>query len=873
MTYEIIGKVLFSQNTFFDSLIPLGNIQVVLRNTSSNNAICVSTDPLGQFRIFNIPSGNYELIESYGYNNPFLSPADFNSSSIITGAIPEKDPFISSIHPTPIGTKIFSLTPNTVFLSTSSFINNIKEVDFVDSTYFEVPFLSNNKSFSDTNLVKFEYNGTFGTNLPGTLSNTNRPSANSIPNFIYSPYSTTLPKTNGYSIVNIGNLYTNANSNYNFANHTTNIETGNLLLLNNNYGYLNNTKNVFYFETFNALNINTEYFFSFWISPLNRNISNDILEISLEIKDGNNIIISDNVIYSALDYGQFTWEQVGYTLNTLSNTSLTLTLYSYNSINKNILLGIDEISLREIYPESPLLLSKTGYYSNDLLNPEINYQITLKNTSNLINIYNLYVDDILPSNCIFKYGSGILDGVTLPGTFPFKIDTLAHSTTSTLSFIAQITSNLKNTPCNIAMAKYSYLINSTEYTLTTKTEPFCLPPLVIEPEVYLVVSENACTLKEPLKYTLNINNFNNVDFLDVSIIDELPTSVKYIENSLSINGITIPNESVLPPNGLYLGTLPSLSSNSISFFVLPETIPSPNLISNSMNIYFQNPTTKSMTFIESNTVVTNVYQVLFNSTLNAIPTTAKKNIPITFFSSLTNTGNILATSIVAFMTIPDGFSLMDNSIIIDNNGFGLTKSYIHELLLNNNFLISLPDLYPGNSVSFSFQVVPIEEINYITPFLMNYLSYFNYVSLIAKTSIYVTSSQQVFITSSGNSVSIERFANGVCFKRCDIIIFTVVVSNSPNSFSPIDCTLFEKISCNTSFIKGSIYIDGIRSGVSNPSLGIPVHSIPVGKQVKVTYSVKATSCGVSNSHSIAIIDDGGVAPIEILSNISKIIIK
>ncbi|MNV97974.1 hypothetical protein D3C71_1931680 [compost metagenome] len=97
-------------------------------------------------------------------------------------------------------------------------------------------------------------------------------------------------------------------------------------------------------------------------------------------------------------------------------------------------------------------------------------------------------------------------------------------------------------------------------------------------------------------------------------------------------------------------------------------------------------------------------------------------------------------------------------------------------------------------------------------------------------------SNVVVIPVSSPDVSVVKTTPAIDAVSGDIITYTLTVTN--NGISPVNnVVLVDPIPVGTSFVAGSVTINGTPSPLDNPGVGIPLGTIAAGATVVVTFQV------------------------------------
>ena len=115
---NVSGRVVFDRDrsaTISSGDSGLANIPVVLQNINTNQALTVLTDAAGNYSFFNVPAGDYRIVESYGEPGGVPTPGDFAGAaarSVPQGANP---PISAAANPPSGATNRRILEPSAAF--------------------------------------------------------------------------------------------------------------------------------------------------------------------------------------------------------------------------------------------------------------------------------------------------------------------------------------------------------------------------------------------------------------------------------------------------------------------------------------------------------------------------------------------------------------------------------------------------------------------------------------------------------------------------------------------------------------------------------------------------------------------------------------
>lgn len=158
---------------------------------------------------------------------------------------------------------------------------------------------------------------------------------------------------------------------------------------------------------------------------------------------------------------------------------------------------------------------------------------------------NIIVTDIIPANTSFIENSVIVNGSARPNDNPLsgiQLDNIPPNTTATILFQVRVTSIPQTNPIsNTSTIEY-------QYTLPNQ----CLLPKLLFHQFAVTTINHAtlnsnktvdlafATVGDALTYTITLNQTGNVAVNDVIIQDIIPQGTTFIENSVIVNGETLP---------------------------------------------------------------------------------------------------------------------------------------------------------------------------------------------------------------------------------------------------------------------------------------------------------------------------------------------
>ncbi|HHT7126354.1 TPA: DUF7507 domain-containing protein, partial [Bacillus cereus] len=343
-----------------------------------------------------------------------------------------------------------------------------------------------------------------------------------------------------------------------------------------------------------------------------------------------------------------------------------------------------------------------------------------------------------------------------------------------------------------------------------------------------------------LTYTITLNQTGNVAVNDVIIQDIIPQGTTFIENSVIVNGETLPG--VNPVSGIPIGTITIGEDAIVSFQVTVTSIPTPNELNNNAITtfnYIVNPNNVPVTNTTTTNTVTTTVQ---NDNVIAIKavdfTSALPGQTLTYTITITNNGNIIIEDLLLVDTAPADTTFVIGSVTI--NG-------INQPNANPENGITLGNLAPNESVIITFQVTISSSTLQST---INNDATISYTPIVGLIQPPITITKQInTVTKQTNTVTttvvdpmvdIEKTADKSIVVIGDIITFTLAVFNH-SPIPTISTSVIDSIPAGTTFIENSVTINGTPVTNVRPDTGINIGSLPADSVATITFQVLVTS--------------------------------
>ncbi|MGL5327847.1 MAG: hypothetical protein ACRDD7_01175 [Peptostreptococcaceae bacterium] len=377
------------------------------------------------------------------------------------------------------------------------------------------------------------------------------------------------------------------------------------------------------------------------------------------------------------------------------------TMYSFAPVSGGVTIPNSTQSnqtLTDIVNPS-IIKNVSNIYSD--ANSTLTYTITYYNESPLTATNVVFVDTI-PDGTTYIVGSLKQDNIPIsgnPNPPGVNLTDIPPNTTVTLQFDV-----LTNTIANPSIIKNTGTISSNftnalgdsiSCVLNSNTVVTTLSTAILNS--IKKVDKSHANIGDILTYTMTIINTGNTTATNILFIDTIPNDTTYINSSFNQDG-TIINT---PPTGAGVtlpNNLPPGSTTTITFKVMVNTIPSPNPIPNAFTTiytYLLSPTIPNTSNSNSNLVTTQIN----NANLGNLTKSVDKSVVacgdiITYTINIPNIGNTTAVNVILSDTVPNGTTLVPNSILIN----GVTSSATS---LNN---LPIGNINPGATTIVSFKV-------------------------------------------------------------------------------------------------------------------------------------------------------------------------
>ena len=401
---------------------------------------------------------------------------------------------------------------------------------------------------------------------------------------------------------------------------------------------------------------------------------------------------------------------------------------------------------------------------------------------------------------------------------------------------------------NSAIANYKYIVNPNSGAVSAISLTNTVTTQVNNPDFsgnnfIKAVDKAFVNVGETVTYTITLNNKGNIAANNIKVTDLIPSGTSLVPNSVTVNGVT--QAGVNPQNGVNVGTVVANGVAVITFKVVVNQIPIPNPIPNSATLGYTYTIDPSQPNGATGSGLTNTVTTQVNNSDLSILKEVDKAIAslgdeLQYSFTITNPGNVPATSVKLTDAIPINSSFVPNSVTLngasipgENPQAGINLGSIapgSTVIVRFKVLI---DVFPSpnpmqnkGSVNFNFIVDPNNPVN------INKTKTSNTVSTVVNSAV---------IDGNNFTKSVDK-ANA---KVGDFLLYTINVNNSGN-IDANNVILSDAAPGGTSFVPGSVVVNGVSQPSADIQSGVNIGTIAAKTGVVVSFRVKVNSVPAIN---------------------------
>ncbi|MBL3789895.1 DUF11 domain-containing protein, partial [Bacillus cereus] len=481
--------------------------------------------------------------------------------------------------------------------------------------------------------------------------------------------------------------------------------------------------------------------------------------------------------------------------------------------------------------DADIVSLKTVDLTSVTIGDVLTYTTTLTNTGNTDATALVFTDNI-PGGTTFIDGSVLVNNIPQLNANPstgILLGTIAPNISIPVTFsVTVVALPASGRIQNQATSRYT--INGEEQISTsniTFTE-------VISANIIAVKTTpiQYADLQTIIPYTISITNNGNIQVENIIVTDIIPANTNFIENSVIVNGNTRPNDN--PLSGIPIDNILPNTTATVLFQVRVTSIPQTNPISNTSTIEYeytvgdQPPITKT---IISSAALTEINHANLNSNKAVDLAFAMVGDTLTYTITLNQTGNVAANDVIIQDMIPQGTTFIENSVIV--NGEALPGVDPASGIPIGTIIVD------GDAIA-SFQVtvtsIPIRnELNNQAITTFNYIVNPNNVPVTNTTT-----TNTVTTTVQNDNIIAIKAVDFTSALPGQTLTYTITITNNGN-ITIEDLLLVDTAPVDTTFVIGSVTINGINQPNANPENGITLGNLAPNESAIITFQVTISS--------------------------------
>ncbi|MDA1568404.1 DUF11 domain-containing protein, partial [Bacillus cereus] len=463
----------------------------------------------------------------------------------------------------------------------------------------------------------------------------------------------------------------------------------------------------------------------------------------------------------------------------------------------------------------------------------LTYTFALTNDGNVA-ANNILLSDSIANGTAFVPNSVIVNSVTQPGVTPASINvgSINANTTITASFQVVITSIPNPNPIsNSASISYNFIVDPNTSPVSKNTTSTTTFTQVNDANVISAktVDREFATVGDILTYTVTLTNAGSVSADSPTFVDTNPDGTTFIPNTFLINGVLQNNAD--PNIGVPLPSIAANGSLTVSYQVTVNSLPTQNPTLNSSSTQYSfilNPgDPPTIETSVSNTVSTQINLANVVIVKEVDLTIADVGQPITYTISLANLGNTTANNVIVTDIIPNGSTIVPNSIFIGGT---------LQLGADPSTGLQVGSIPSGGFTTIVFQIStnglpspnPIQNSAVLQ---YSFIADPNLPALVRNTASNIVTTQINTANIVATKLTSTNFAD-----IGDVILYATILTNNGNT-PAANVTFTDIIPAGTLFIPNTVTINNVPIANANPANGISIGTIGASSSSTVAFQV------------------------------------
>lgn len=492
-----------------------------------------------------------------------------------------------------------------------------------------------------------------------------------------------------------------------------------------------------------------------------------------------------------------------------------------------------------------LELVKSADVQDATIGETINYTIVVTNTGNGATSSTTITDPI-PAGTTFVPGSVTVNGVPQPSGDPatgIEVGPLLPGQSATVTF--QVTVTAINSPAQIVNTAVANCLFPTVpggpiVPCTPVPDTSIVPEFECELTLVKSADRSSTVVNDVVTYTVQATNTGTTTLENVTIVDDPRQGAEFIPNTVTVNGVSTPGAN--PFTGVNVGTLLPNQTSTMTYQMRVTFVPTPPQLVNTAEANYICVTPGGRRVPEttpSNEVIIPVLAPDLQGVKTSDLTGAKVGDTVTYTIRLTNSGTGPALNVVINDPIPAGTQFVPGTITVN----GVAKPAAQPSM------IDVGTIQVGAAAVISLQVLVVSVPN--PPQAVN-----------QPTGTFTPPSppppqppappQPIppippnVIPILDPKLDLVKRASETVANVGDKVTYTIEATNSGN-ITLKNIIITDQPPAGTTFIPGSVTVDGVPQPAANPSVGINIGSLNPGQKASVTFQVSVKAEAVDTT--------------------------